>query len=108
MKSTIVNKKYHAIDLFSGCGGLSEGLSQAGFDVIAALEIDAQAAKCYEMNHQKTTLIRKDIRKVTSTDIIKFSAIESCICSQDAHRAKGSLLSDDLTKRNLPETPVIA
>lgn len=71
MKSTIVNKKYHAIDLFSGCGGLSEGLSQAGFDVIAALEIDAQAAKCYEMNHQKTTLIRKDIRKVTSTDIIK-------------------------------------
>lgn len=63
--------KYHAIDLFSGCGGLSEGLRQAGFNVIAALEVDAQAAKCYAMNHKNTTLIQKDIRRVTSTDIIK-------------------------------------
>jgi DNA (cytosine-5)-methyltransferase 1 len=71
MKSTNSNKEYHAIDLFSGCGGLSEGLRQAGFNVIAALELDAQAAKCYAMNHRNTTLIQKDIRRVTSTDIIK-------------------------------------
>lgn len=71
MKDTNSNKEYHAIDLFSGCGGLSEGLRQAGFNVIAALEVDAQAAKCYTMNHRNTTLVQKDIRRVTSTDIIK-------------------------------------
>jgi DNA (cytosine-5)-methyltransferase 1 len=71
MAATNSNKEYHAIDLFSGCGGLSEGLRQAGFNVIAALEVDAQAAKCYALNHRNTALIQKDIRRVTSTDIIK-------------------------------------
>ena len=67
----IGNKKCFAIDLFSGCGGLSEGLRQAGFTVVAAIEMDEYAAKCYSMNHPETVLIQKNIRKVTSSDIKK-------------------------------------
>ena len=40
-----------AIDLFCGAGGLSVGLKQAGFDVIAGIEIDKAAAETYKLNH---------------------------------------------------------
>jgi DNA (cytosine-5)-methyltransferase 1 len=71
MKKIIEHKEYFAVDLFSGCGGLSEGLRQAGFKVVAAIEMDACAAKCFSMNHPETILIQKNIRKVTSSDIKK-------------------------------------
>ncbi|HHE6329557.1 TPA: DNA cytosine methyltransferase [Escherichia coli] len=33
------------IDFFCGCGGASEGLRQAGFDVELGIDIDAQASE---------------------------------------------------------------
>lgn len=38
------------MDLFSGCGGFSLGMVQAGFDVIAALEWDLPAIRTYLVN----------------------------------------------------------
>ena len=62
---------YNAIDLFSGCGGLSEGLKQAGFKIIAGVEIDKNAAKAYCMNHANTVLFEDDIRKLDTGKILK-------------------------------------
>lgn len=39
-----------SIDLFSGCGGLSEGMHQAGFKSVLAVEVDPMAAETYRMN----------------------------------------------------------
>lgn len=58
-----------AIDLFSGCGGLTLGLKQAGFRVLAAVEIDAGAAATYRMNHPEVALVQADIRSVAPEEL---------------------------------------
>ncbi|NOU46519.1 MAG: DNA cytosine methyltransferase [Bacteroidales bacterium] len=63
--------EYNAIDLFSGCGGLSEGMHQAGFVTKVAIEIEPVAVKAYKMNHADTFVIEKDIRKIESSEILK-------------------------------------
>jgi DNA (cytosine-5)-methyltransferase 1 len=57
-------RRFTAVDLFAGCGGLSSGLIAAGFDVLAAIEKDPDAAASYKVNHPTVTLYDKDIRKV--------------------------------------------
>src|ERR1035438_5424267 len=64
-------KKYFAIDLFSGCGGLSEGLRQAGFSVAAAFDSDADSIATYRLNHPDTPVFAGDIRKVDTDDVKK-------------------------------------
>jgi DNA (cytosine-5)-methyltransferase 1 len=59
-----MTKKYTAIDLFSGCGGLTLGLKLAGFDVLAAVENDALAVETYKVNHPKVKVSHSDIRAV--------------------------------------------
>lgn len=60
-----------AIDLFSGCGGLTEGMHQAGFSTKVAIELSADAVSAYKLNHGNTNIIEQDIRLVTGSEIKK-------------------------------------
>lgn len=62
--------RYFAIDLFSGCGGLSEGLRKAGFNVVAALDNDADSVATYQLNHPSTVIFKQDIHRV-DVNVIK-------------------------------------
>lgn len=64
-------KKYNALDLFSGCGGLSEGLREAGFSVVAAFDNDANSIETYRLNHPDTIVFEGDIRNVDTSEIKK-------------------------------------
>lgn len=55
-------KNYYAIDLFAGCGGLSEGFMQADFEVITQVEMDDWACETLSTRHMYHSL--KKIGKV--------------------------------------------
>jgi DNA (cytosine-5)-methyltransferase 1 len=109
-------RKPTAVDLFSGCGGLTEGLRQAGFRVVGAVEIDALAAKSYRMNHPRVRLWNDDIRNLTvstmrgALDLVKghldllagcppcqgFSRVRTLNGNRDVRDRRNSLMDDFL------------
>ena len=64
------------IDLFSGAGGLSEGLSEAGFHSIFATEIVPEYAKTYSFNHKGAIVKTADIRTLDPNEIRNELGIE--------------------------------
>lgn len=64
-------EKLYALDLFSGIGGLTQGMHQAGFKTKVAIELDANAVFGYKLNHKNTHVIQKDIRQISVEDIQK-------------------------------------
>ena len=53
-----------AVDLYSGAGGTTRGLRDAGYQVLAAIENDKAAADTFRANHPDTRLVVRDIRRV--------------------------------------------
>lgn len=64
-----IHDKFTAIDLFCGCGGLSQGMKNAGFAIKTAIEIDDDAVLTYKMNHPRVGTIHKDIRNVDTEEV---------------------------------------
>lgn len=57
------------VDLFSGAGGMSLGFEQAGFDVVAAVEIDPIHAAAHEFNFPKCKTLCKSVTEVTGESL---------------------------------------
>lgn len=69
--------KPKAIDLFCGCGGLTEGLKQAGFHVIGAVEINRIAMGSYKVNHWEVdNFWELDIKTLTAQQVMDDCGIE--------------------------------
>jgi DNA (cytosine-5)-methyltransferase 1 len=60
-----------AIDLFSGCGGLTQGLKSAGFRVVAAIELNSKARSIYSDNHPDVWLAGEDIRQTDPSELLR-------------------------------------
>lgn len=59
------------VDLFSGAGGLSLGFEQAGFDVVAAVEIDPIHAAIHKFNFPNCTVFPRSIIGLSGDEIRK-------------------------------------
>ena len=99
------NNKFYAIDLFAGCGGLSEGFTQAGFDIIAQIEMDKWACETLKSRHLywqlkkngKGSLYHKYLKtEISREDILnKFRDIQESISHSVIQAAFGT---DDIEK----------
>jgi DNA (cytosine-5)-methyltransferase 1 len=65
-----------AVDLFSGAGGLSLGLHQAGFDVVGAVDSWRPAIETYGLNFAHPVL-DLDLANVTAHDLVKQLHLET-------------------------------
>jgi len=65
----IKNNKRNVIDLFCGCGGLSLGFQQAGFEILLGIDNDRAALETFIKNHNNSKIINKNIENISSTEI---------------------------------------
>ncbi len=64
-----IQRRPVGIDLFAGAGGMSLGFEQAGFDVVAAVEIDPVHAAVHEYNFPQTAMMCQSVAAVSGDDI---------------------------------------
>ena len=57
------------VDLFAGVGGLSLGVEQAGFDVVAAVDIDPIHCAAHKFNVPQTATICTSVSAVTGEEL---------------------------------------
>ena len=68
-----------AIDLFSGCGGISTGLLDAGFRVAAGFDFEARSIETYNYNHNYRGAkgFVADLSKLSGKEILALAGLKS-------------------------------
>lgn len=72
-----MKKRPIAVDLFAGAGGMTLGFEQAGFDVLAAVELDPIHCAIHKFNFPFWKVLCKSVEYTTGLEIRNSSEIEN-------------------------------
>ncbi len=62
--------KNTVLDLFCGCGGLSKGFEEAGYDILAGVDFDRPALDTFNKNHRSAQGLQLDLSQQDAFDVI--------------------------------------
>jgi DNA (cytosine-5-)-methyltransferase len=66
----MANKVLNVLDLFCGCGGLSKGFEESGYNILIGVDFEQSALNTYNANHKTAKGILLDLSEPESFDII--------------------------------------
>lgn len=72
----MAKKQYTAIDLFCGAGGLTEGLRQAGFHVLAGNDFDTAAGRTFAATHREAKFLPGPVQDISAAALLKASGLK--------------------------------
>lgn len=59
-------------DFFSGCGGTSQGMREAGLTIRVGIDLDLDAATTYQANFPEAAFLKRDIRRLRIKDLAPY------------------------------------
>jgi DNA (cytosine-5)-methyltransferase 1 len=70
MDKNILDRPLNVLDLFCGCGGLSLGFIQAGYNVLLGVDFDEAALETYKYNLKNSDVLKADLSTDEAIDQI--------------------------------------
>jgi DNA (cytosine-5)-methyltransferase 1 len=71
LQRVLMNNTYNVLDLFCGCGGLSYGFTQSGYNVFLGVDNDEMALTTFKQNHKNSDALYLDLFNSANIDVIE-------------------------------------
>ncbi|ESQ46215.1 hypothetical protein EUTSA_v10000011mg [Eutrema salsugineum] len=89
------------LDIFAGCGGLSEGMEKAGVSTTKwAIEYEEPAGEAFKQNHTESTVFVDNCNVILRAIMERCGDQDECISTKEANELAAKL--DENQKRTLP------
>eukprot|EP01018_Ginkgo_biloba_P000890 Gb_34186 [translate_table: standard] len=91
------------LDIFAGCGGLSEGLQNSGVSFTKwAIEYEQPAAEAFKFNHPEAEVFCQNCNVILRSIMEKGGEINDCISTAEAADLSSKLTEEQKSKLPLP------
>ncbi|XP_027358721.1 DNA (cytosine-5)-methyltransferase 1-like [Abrus precatorius] len=102
-RKTSNEKRLATLDIFAGCGGLSEGLQQSGVSLTKwAIEYEEPAGDAFKANHPEALVFINNCNVILSAVMEKCGDIEDCISTSEAAELAAKLDDKEISSLPMP------
>ncbi|CAM8988592.1 unnamed protein product [Rhodiola kirilowii] len=102
-KCKLMNHQLATLDIFAGCGGLSEGLERAGASITKwAIEYEEPAGDAFKLNHPESLMFVNNCNVILRAVMEKCGDLGECIATAEAAELAAKLGEKDVSNLPLP------